>query len=87
MSNKYFDSTMSATSSVGDMFTSSANYVKNQTSTLSWEKIIIICLSILLFLCIFNNKVKDHIITSQNAEIRRSISASISNRNNSQYDD
>ena len=91
MSNKFNDLTMSDTSSANNMFTSSANYIKNKTSTFTWEQIIIICLSILLIFCIFKNKFKDHIINEQDSVIRRSISRSISrsmsNRNDLSYDD
>jgi len=87
MSNKFNDLTMSDTSSANNMFTSSANYINSKTSTFTWEQIIIICLSILLIFSIFNNKFKNHIINAQNSVIRRSVSRSISNRNNSPYDD
>ena len=87
MLNNLTDSRMSATSSANDMFTSSSNYTKNKTSIFTWEQIIIICLSILLIFSIVNNKFKNHIINAQNSVIRRSVSRSISNRNNSPYDD
>ena len=87
MLNNLTDSRMSATSSANDMFTSSSNYTKNKTSIFTWEQIIIICLSILLIFSIVNNKLKNHIINAQNSVIRRSVSRSISNRNNSPYDD
>jgi hypothetical protein len=87
MPNNFTNLSMSDTSSANDMFTTSANYIKNKTSTFTWEQIIIICLSILLIFCIFNNQFKNRIINTQNSVIRRSISRSISNNNDSPYDD
>ena len=79
------DLTLSATSSVGDMFTSSINYVKKQTSYLSFEQIVIICLVILLVIVIGNNRSKDRMISRQNEEIRRS--RSVSQRFIPEYDE
>jgi len=70
------DLTLSTTSSVGDLFTSSKEYVKNQTSNLSWEQIIIICLVVLLVIVILNNRYKDREISRQNSEINLSRSKS-----------
>jgi hypothetical protein len=79
------DLSLSTTSSVGDMFTSSINYVKKQTSYLSFEQIVIICLVILLVIVIGNNRSKDRLISRQNEEIRRS--RSVSQRFIQEYDE
>ncbi len=79
------DFTLSATSSVGDMFTSSFDYVKQKSNSLSWEQIIIICLVILLVIMIGNNRSKNRVISRQNEEIRRS--RSISQRFIPEYDE
>jgi hypothetical protein len=79
------DLTLSATSSIGDMFTSSVNYVKKQTNSFSWEQIFIVCLFLLLVCVIRSNRSKDRVIRRQSEEIRRS--RSISQRFTPEYDD
>ncbi len=86
------DLTLSSTSSAGDLFTTSVNYVKKQTSTLSWEQIIIICLSVLLVFVVVNNRSKNRVIRRQKDEIRRQSfeiqrSRSISQRSPQVYDE
>jgi hypothetical protein len=84
---KPVDLTLSATSSVGDMFISSVDYVKKQSTSLSWEQIIIICLTILLIISVSNNRSKNRIINRQNSELKRSRSRSTSRRFIPEYDE
>jgi hypothetical protein len=86
------DLTLSTTSSADDLFTTSVNYVKKQTSTLSWEQIIIICLVVLLVFVFVNNRSKNRVIRRQKDELRRQSfeiqrSRSISKRLSQVYDE
>lgn len=88
------DLTLSATSSVGDLFTSSVDFVKEKTKSLSWEQIIIIFMFFILVILVRSNRSKtrqirkqSNVIRQQSEEIKRSRSRSLSQRMMDDYDD